>query len=343
MSGAESFSELSSDCLRPMLDAFGADSLIFLSKHHSFAESQPSAVCYVNQTDTTVRHYLAAWQDRDPVVSHWRERQREHYSVFRFSDICAEAGERRLGGFRSFLDSSGVQHMLVMSFAMGAEGKSSALMALHRRPGGADFVEADRDMANSVAPVLRQVLRGIARSPLDAESAGTFQAIVESASNHGMALIDCSLSVLASNRLARQSGLLRGDGQLTPQTHARVAKVVNAIETGNAPATDADGYIELDANVSLRIVDPLNGLAVLRHAPSRDVRPVDQQLTPRQAQVSSLVAQGLRNWQIAEALGVSENTVVNHLSAIYDKLGLSGRTALALQWRGDPPKAPSSD
>ncbi len=52
-------------------------------------------------------------------------------------------------------------------------------------------------------------------------------------------------------------------------------------------------------------------------------------LTERQQEVVALVADGRSNSQIAEALFLSEQTVKNHLYQINDKLGLSGRVALA--------------
>lgn len=48
-------------------------------------------------------------------------------------------------------------------------------------------------------------------------------------------------------------------------------------------------------------------------------------LTPAEAQVLALVAKGLDNRDIAEALGKSEKTVRNQLSAILDKLGVKSR------------------
>ncbi len=50
-------------------------------------------------------------------------------------------------------------------------------------------------------------------------------------------------------------------------------------------------------------------------------------LTTRQIEVLRLVAQGLTNAQIAEALSLSQLTVNSYLRAIYDKLGVSSRSA----------------
>jgi DNA-binding CsgD family transcriptional regulator len=50
-------------------------------------------------------------------------------------------------------------------------------------------------------------------------------------------------------------------------------------------------------------------------------------LTPREQEVIALVADGLRNSEIAERLWVSPATVRKHLENIYDKLGVHTRTA----------------
>jgi DNA-binding NarL/FixJ family response regulator len=50
-------------------------------------------------------------------------------------------------------------------------------------------------------------------------------------------------------------------------------------------------------------------------------------LTDREREVLSLVAAGETNRQIATALGISEHTVARHLSNIFDKLGVTSRTA----------------
>lgn len=58
-------------------------------------------------------------------------------------------------------------------------------------------------------------------------------------------------------------------------------------------------------------------------------------LTPRQREVSRLVAQGLSNKAIAARLSITEGTVKLHIHRVYEKLGVDGRVALA-RYLGDP-------
>ena len=52
-------------------------------------------------------------------------------------------------------------------------------------------------------------------------------------------------------------------------------------------------------------------------------------LSPREAEIATLVAAGKRNRDVAAALFLSEKTVESHLARIYDKLGVHSRAALA--------------
>lgn len=53
-------------------------------------------------------------------------------------------------------------------------------------------------------------------------------------------------------------------------------------------------------------------------------------LTTREAEVVHLLAEGLSTREISQKLSVTEHTVRNYLSSIYDKLGVSSRVELAL-------------
>jgi DNA-binding NarL/FixJ family response regulator len=53
-------------------------------------------------------------------------------------------------------------------------------------------------------------------------------------------------------------------------------------------------------------------------------------LTHREREIVSLIAEGLRNHQIASHIGIAEKSVRNQLSSIYDKLGVNDRLELAV-------------
>lgn len=57
---------------------------------------------------------------------------------------------------------------------------------------------------------------------------------------------------------------------------------------------------------------------------------VGEALTPREAEILRLVAEGLGNKQIAERLGMSVTTVRTHLNSVYGKLRVKSRVELAL-------------
>jgi DNA-binding NarL/FixJ family response regulator len=50
----------------------------------------------------------------------------------------------------------------------------------------------------------------------------------------------------------------------------------------------------------------------------------------RERRIIALVAQGLKNSEVAQAVGTTEHVVKNYLRDIYDKLGLWNRVELAL-------------
>lgn len=65
----------------------------------------------------------------------------------------------------------------------------------------------------------------------------------------------------------------------------------------------------------LRLIKPGGGMA---------------RLTPREAEVVHLLADGHSTREISQKLDLTEHTIRNYLSAIYDKLGVSSRVELAL-------------
>lgn len=57
-------------------------------------------------------------------------------------------------------------------------------------------------------------------------------------------------------------------------------------------------------------------------------------MTDREKEICTMLAEGLTNKQIAEALYISEGTVKNYISSIYDKTGIHDRAKLIVAMKG---------
>lgn len=82
-------------------------------------------------------------------------------------------------------------------------------------------------------------------------------------------------------------------------------------------------------------VDP--DLAARLLADGRSVEPTNEQssaqsvpLTEREEQIFALIGRGLNNIEIAEALGLSENTIKHYITPLLTKLGVRNRVEAAL-------------
>ena len=119
-------------------------------------------------------------------------------------------------------------------------------------------------------------------------------------------------------------------------THADEASILDALQAG------ARGYLTKDAGIAeisraihaaaghQAVLDPVVHSRLLaaatagaRPAPAPTSLPDD--LTPREAEVLSLIARGLSNAEIADTLVVSEATVKTHINHVFAKIGARDR------------------
>ncbi|MGW0752076.1 response regulator [Streptomyces sp. NPDC002587] len=103
-------------------------------------------------------------------------------------------------------------------------------------------------------------------------------------------------------------------------------KDASADQLAEAVRVVAAGEALLSPNITKRLITEFSRLGAPR-APSR--ARIDE-LTERETEVLSLVAQGLSNAEIAAYLTVAEQTVKTHVGRILVKLGLRDRTQAAV-------------
>ncbi|MFH8750018.1 response regulator [Streptomyces rimosus] len=104
-------------------------------------------------------------------------------------------------------------------------------------------------------------------------------------------------------------------------------KDASAAELAQAVRVVAAGDALLAPNITKRLIAEFSRMTAAPRAPLKD-RVGD--LTERETEVLSLIAQGLSNAEIAERLVVAEQTVKTHVSRMLVKLGLRDRTQAAV-------------
>ena len=200
-------------------------------------------------------------------------------------------------------------------------------------PSGYKFVIADDHPLFRGA--LKQALAGIADVATILE-AGDFEATKALvAANEDVDLVLLDLSMPGASGL---SGLisLRGIHSAVPMVvvsaHDDAETIRRALELG------ASGFISKSASmeeIRAAVTTVLSGgitapvgidLGVERDPEISDLIKRLQSLTPQQARVLGMLAEGLLNKQIAYELGVSEATIKAHVSAVLQKLGVDSRT-----------------
>jgi two-component system NarL family response regulator len=96
----------------------------------------------------------------------------------------------------------------------------------------------------------------------------------------------------------------------------------------------AQGYLLKDTSLK-EMVDAIRSLYLGKSYFSPNIasrlaqRMMRSDLTPREIEILKMLSKGLTNKQIGHVLGISENTVKNHVNSIIEKLEVSDRTEAA--------------
>ena len=109
-------------------------------------------------------------------------------------------------------------------------------------------------------------------------------------------------------------------GALRAGARGYLTKDAGAEEIAAAIAAVARGEAALDRAVQRQVVAALRGGAEERPEPE-----LPDGLTPREAEVLALIAEGLSNAEVAERLVLSEATVKSHINHLFAKAGVRDR------------------
>lgn len=162
--------------------------------------------------------------------------------------------------------------------------------------------------------------------------------------------------VLLDVRMPAMSGLellprLAGGATVVMLTHTDDPATVAEAMAAGAAGYLVHGTLEPRAMVdAMRLCQGgsqvVSGVAVGARPAGHDAAPgpdpaVRGLLSPREAEVMELVADGLSNGEVATRLFVSEKTVKNHVNSLFAKLGVTTRSQAIVLWLR-PGHAPGS-
>jgi DNA-binding NarL/FixJ family response regulator len=183
--------------------------------------------------------------------------------------------------------------------------------------------------------VVRSGLRALLSTQADIEVVGeaaSGEDAVQLAQAHAPAVVMMDLAmgpgmdgIEAIRRIRHQRS---GQAILVFTTYDSDADIVRAVDAG------AMGYLLKDAapeEIFAAIRGAVQGKSVMSPPVAsrlfQQLRNPDEVLTPREAELLSLLTEGLSNRELGKRLFISEATVKTHLAHIYAKLGVDTRAA----------------
>ena len=128
-------------------------------------------------------------------------------------------------------------------------------------------------------------------------------------------------------RAAEEAAVAYGSVPELAQTRVRLSGVLRA--SGDAAGARAVGDLAREAAQAMRAAPMLAELTALGSAPAPATGAETAILTPREAEILALVAEGRSNGEIGKQLFISTKTVSVHVSNILAKLEASSRTEAA--------------
>ena len=140
--------------------------------------------------------------------------------------------------------------------------------------------------------------------------------------NVEQALLTCATH-FPNARLSALSSFANADVMqrcLASRAHGFIIKDSSLLELGAAIRSIVDGHPYVDPRVAGAILSR----RAVHSEPSMD------ELSGRETEIVRLIAQGLSNRDIGGRLLLSEKTVKNHVSRIFDKLHITARTQAAV-------------
>lgn len=259
----------------------------------------------VNQPDDLIHRYLADYAGIDLVRNH---DVRSPGTAFRIEDTMPLAAYRRHPAYSEFWSPAGIEHAMAIAVT-DPISQLMELVVLWRADAVQPFSDADRQALQDVAPhaIAAWRHRQLMHLHEQASAQPGLQLRVR-----GNAVCDANGAIYASDPHFNTVMRAHFDGWQGPLLPIKARAMV-------AAGRLAESIAGLDFVLAPAVPRSLLTVSVA----------ADATLTTAESRVAALYAEGRTNAQIAAALGVTQSTVRNQISAAYRKLDIHSKAELA--------------
>jgi DNA-binding CsgD family transcriptional regulator len=287
----------------------------------------------VNVSDAFVARYEAA-MEFDPLIGASRETGGPAYNL----DLMSIDEWHESLIFRRAYSVHSMQHVVEVPIA--AEGEILGALHLATSEPARDMTSRDLAIANAVAGILARSISRLRTREREALELERTLAALET-TRTAVAWIGSSPTDLRLNGAAREliAAIVDGERHLydllarSPGDRSFVRRATVELLSGQSAMLHAYSSQMQQGEPDLVTVLELQAeRASIRQE-------VLSGLTPREADVATLVVEGLADREIAERLTLSRYTISQHVRSIYRKLGVRSRVALTRALIAQPPEA----
>ncbi len=246
-------------------------------------------------------------------------------------DQAARGRPERSARYRDLLAPSGIPHELRAAFVI--RGRVWGAVHIARRQGSGAFSQEDAD---ALAHVTGAIAHGI-RASLRFDAARRITGM----DAPGLIVLDSDNTVELITPPARElldairSAALAGAAEALPGSVVALASFTRANHHAEAGANvvtvpGAAGWVTLHASFPDSSANGRVAIVIERATGSQSatLRLEAHGVSPREREVATLVARGLSNAEIAEALVLSPHTVQDHVKSLFEKLDVGSRQEL---------------
>lgn len=310
--------------------------------------SNPGAILTPGADPQMAEDYSASFFTADPFIG------LPEGQVVHFADFVDDSAERSVEFRRAYLEAAGGDQILGVD--LRAASGFEARIRVTRDRSRPHFDGADRDALQQLVPHLRTALRLYERLASIGAEQGVFQGAIEQMAvatiilDHGGRIL--RTNARADTLLNEADGLSRGGDRLLiggREEQKALDTLLRTLGAENDPDQVPPRRLRVErpsgGPVLAIVAQPIAGPAFMRGGtaaavalfvtePGSSIGPSPEtirdlfQLTPAEAQLAAMLANGASLIDAADKLGVTHNTVRGHLRSIFAKTGVRRQSQL---------------